>query len=47
MEHCIKQNNAINIYEDYFPDDSSGFVPEPHSARTVNVFKFVIQYDAA
>lgn len=39
MEHCIKQNNAIDIYETYFADiesDSSGEAP---SAKTINVFR--------
>ena len=40
MEHTIKQNNAINIYEDYFSNAADSVVPEPHTARTVNVFKF-------
>lgn len=39
MEHCIKQNNAIDIYEEYFSDidvDTSG---DPPSAKTINVFR--------
>jgi len=39
MEHCIKQNNAIDIYEEYFAEidiDTSG---EPPSAKTINVFR--------
>ena len=39
MEHCIKQNNAIDIYEEYFAEveiDDSG---EPPSAKTINVFR--------
>lgn len=39
VEHCIKQNNAIDIYEDYFPTTSTDFTLEPPSARTVNVFR--------
>jgi dynein intermediate chain 2 len=40
MEHCIKQNNAIDIYEEYFTED----VPEetdvePPSAKTLNVYR--------
>jgi hypothetical protein len=41
MEHTIKQNNSINIYEDYFANSAGSVVPEPHSARTVNVYKYV------
>ncbi|XP_048411502.1 dynein axonemal intermediate chain 2 isoform X3 [Stegostoma tigrinum] len=40
MEHCIKQNNAINIYEEYFDDKEESverFI-EPSSAKTINVF---------
>lgn len=39
MEHCIKQNNAIDIYEEYFAEidvDTSG---DPPSAKTINVFR--------
>jgi len=39
MEHCIKQNNAIDIYEEYFSEvdvDTSG---DPPSAKTINVFR--------
>ncbi|XP_067914809.1 dynein axonemal intermediate chain 2 isoform X1 [Heterodontus francisci] len=40
MEHCIKQNNAINIYEEYFADEeeSTERAEEPSSAKTINVF---------
>lgn len=43
MEHCIKQNNAIDIYEEYFAEidiDTSG---EPPSAKTINVFRLPIE----
>ena len=43
MEHCIKQNNAIDIYEEYFAKidiDTSG---EPPSAKTINVFRLPIE----
>eukprot|EP00054_Salpingoeca_dolichothecata_P018737 m.115500 g.115500 ORF g.115500 m.115500 type:complete len:584 (+) comp22988_c1_seq3:64-1815(+) len=39
MEHCIKQNNAIDIYEDYFRGQDDVGVVEPPSARTVTVFR--------
>jgi hypothetical protein len=42
VEHCIKQNNAIDIYEDYFPETTSDLVLEPPSARTINVYKCVV-----
>ncbi|NXA48591.1 DNAI2 protein, partial [Nothocercus julius] len=38
MEHCIKQNNAINIYEDYFGEEETAEMEdEPPSAKTINV----------
>nr|XP_023960407.1 dynein axonemal intermediate chain 2 isoform X2 [Chrysemys picta bellii] len=40
MEHCIKQNNAINIYEEYFDEEETADVAdEPPSAKTINVFR--------
>ncbi|PAA61501.1 hypothetical protein BOX15_Mlig008431g2, partial [Macrostomum lignano] len=39
MEHCIKQNNAIDIYQDYFSDVEIQASEEPPSAKTINVFK--------
>ncbi|NXS44021.1 DNAI2 protein, partial [Balaeniceps rex] len=38
MEHCVKQNNAINIYEEYFEEEEMAEVEdEPPSAKTINV----------
>ncbi|XP_039978069.1 dynein intermediate chain 2, axonemal [Xiphias gladius] len=40
MEHCIKQNNAVDIYQEYFEDeDEVEESPEPPSAKTINVFR--------
>ncbi|NP_001166281.1 dynein axonemal intermediate chain 2 isoform 2 [Homo sapiens] len=40
MEHCIKQNNAIDIYEEYFNDEEAMEVMEEDpSAKTINVFR--------
>ncbi|XP_077979929.1 dynein intermediate chain 3, ciliary-like [Glandiceps talaboti] len=39
MEHTIKQNNAIDIYEDYFNDLQVEQTEEPPSAKTINVFR--------
>ncbi|XP_033755651.1 dynein intermediate chain 3, ciliary-like [Pecten maximus] len=39
MEHCIKQNNAIDIYEEYFDDIEIDAVDEVPSAKTINVFR--------
>ncbi|XP_055448089.1 dynein axonemal intermediate chain 2 isoform X2 [Psammomys obesus] len=40
MEHCIKQNNAIDIYQEYFDDEEAVEVTEEApSAKTINVFR--------
>ncbi|KAI5734179.1 hypothetical protein M8J77_003490 [Diaphorina citri] len=39
MEHCIHQNNAINIYEHYFADVDPSIIVEDLSSRTLNVFR--------
>lgn len=39
MEHCIKQNNAIDIYEEYFDQMEIETTEEPPSAKTINVFR--------
>ncbi|XP_055096748.1 dynein axonemal intermediate chain 2 isoform X1 [Symphalangus syndactylus] len=40
MEHCIKQNNAIDIYEEYFNEEEAVEVTEEApSAKTINVFR--------
>ncbi|KAM4824546.1 dynein axonemal intermediate chain 2 [Urocitellus parryii] len=40
MEHCIKQNNAIDIYQEYFDDEEEVEVTEEApSAKTINVFR--------
>ncbi|XP_068833628.1 dynein axonemal intermediate chain 2 [Capricornis sumatraensis] len=40
MEHCIKQNNAIDIYQEYFDDeDAVEVTDEAPSAKTINVFR--------
>lgn len=39
MEHCIKQNNAIDIYEEYFTGEVADHSGEPPSAKTINVFR--------
>ncbi|NXD62050.1 DNAI2 protein, partial [Eolophus roseicapillus] len=37
MQHCVKQNNAIDIYEEYFEDEEMIEVEiEPPSAKTIN-----------
>lgn len=41
MEHCIKQNNAIDIYQEYFDDEEVVEVTEEApSAKTINVFRY-------
>lgn len=44
MEHCIKQNNAIDIYEDYFEDVDCDTVDETPTAKTINVFRWDLKY---
>ncbi|XP_059149327.1 dynein intermediate chain 3, ciliary-like isoform X2 [Physella acuta] len=39
MEHCIKQNNAIDIYEEYFENIESETIDEAAAAKTINVFR--------
>ncbi|KAM3858516.1 dynein axonemal intermediate chain 2 [Diretmus argenteus] len=40
MEHCIKQNNAIGIYQEYFEDEEVvEEAQEQPSAKTINVFR--------
>lgn len=39
MEHYIYQNNAVNIYENYFEDMEPAPLPEPCKSRTVNVYR--------
>lgn len=41
MENAIKQNNAIDIYEEYFDDVDVDATDEPPSAKTINVFRYV------
>ena len=42
MEHCIKQNNAIDIYQEYFDDeDAVEVMEEAPSAKTINVFRYL------
>ncbi|NXM31919.1 DNAI2 protein, partial [Oxyruncus cristatus] len=40
MEHCIRKNNAIDIYEEYFAEDEEEEgEEEPPSAKTINVLR--------
>ncbi|KAM9339741.1 dynein axonemal intermediate chain 2 [Symphorus nematophorus] len=40
MEHCIRQNNAVDIYQEDFEDeDEVEDIQEPPSAKTINVFR--------
>ena len=42
MEHTIRQNNAIDIYEEYFEDIEVDVVDEAPSAKTINVFRLIL-----
>lgn len=39
MEQCIRQNNAIDIYEDYFETVDEATQCEKPEAKTVHVFR--------
>jgi dynein intermediate chain 2 len=39
MDHTIKQNNAIDIYETYFQSLEPDVVEEPAYARTINIYR--------
>jgi dynein intermediate chain 2, axonemal len=39
MEHTIKQNNAIDIYQEYFKDTGDDVVTDAPSAKALNVYK--------
>ncbi|NXG69350.1 DNAI2 protein, partial [Baryphthengus martii] len=40
MEHCIRQNNAIDIYEDYFGEEEMlEMEDEPPSAKTISIIR--------
>lgn len=36
---CVQENNAVNIYEDYFSGTYSDLSSEPPSAKTLTVFR--------
>ncbi|XP_030597803.1 dynein intermediate chain 3, ciliary [Archocentrus centrarchus] len=40
MEHCIRQNNVMDIYQEYFEDEEEvEEIQEPPSARTISIFR--------
>ncbi|KAJ3337869.1 Dynein intermediate chain 2, axonemal [Kappamyces sp. JEL0680] len=39
MEHTIKQNNAIDIYQEYFPDSGDSASSDAPSAKSLNVYR--------
>lgn len=42
MERCIQQNNAIDIYEEYFDNITGDSSCEAPSAKTINVFRYYL-----
>ena len=42
MEHFLKQNNAIDIYEEYFKDLRGGarIAEDPPSAKTISILRW-------
>ena len=42
MEHYLKQNNAIDIYENYFSGKRfSSIDSDPPSAKTISIFRYI------
>ena len=42
MEHYLQQNNAIDIYEEYFSGESGSKVTdEPPSAKTISILRCI------
>ncbi len=39
MEQCIKQNNAVEIYEDYFCHADEATLCEKPESKTLHVFR--------
>lgn len=39
MEHTIRQNNAIDIYETYFQNLEADVVEEAAHAKTINIYR--------
>ena len=39
MENCIRQNNAVDIYEDYYENFSQESSMDPLFAKTINIFR--------
>jgi len=44
MENCIRQNNAIDIYEDYYGDLSVDRSSDPPAAKTINIFRYCLMF---
>ncbi len=41
MDHFLKQNNSVDIYEEYFCEEESLLTDEPPTARTISVLKYI------
>lgn len=39
MEHYLKQNNSVDIYEEYFSHEEPILTDEPPTARTIAVLR--------
>jgi dynein intermediate chain 2 len=39
LDRCMRQNNTINIFEEYFENDTSDYSSEPPSAKGLAVFR--------
>lgn len=41
MLHYVKQNNSVDIYQQYFEEEEEEEeIQEPPHARTINIFRF-------
>jgi dynein intermediate chain 2 len=39
MEHCIRQNNAIDIYQEYFGETAEIISTSSPTAKSLNVYR--------
>jgi len=44
MEHYLYQNNAVNIYGEYFTDMDIIHHTEPEALKIANVFRYVVNH---
>jgi hypothetical protein len=42
MEHCIRQNNAIDIYQEYFAESADTTSSGAPAAKSLNIYRYVL-----